>query len=66
MACAVKVFVLVESISNQTTMADFNQASRQATPSRPVETTENKESKVSLAGFMPNDFAEGLNQSHKA
>ena len=57
-ACAVMVFVLVGAISTQTIMADLSQSSRQATPSLPVETTENKESKVSLAGFMPSDFAE--------
>ena len=57
-ACAVMVFVLVGAISTQTIMADLSQSSRQATPSLPVETIENKESNVSLAGFMPSDFAE--------
>ena len=57
-ACAVMVFVLVGAISTQTIMADLSQSSRQATPSRPMETIENKESNVSLAEFMPSDFAE--------
>ena len=58
-ACAVMVFVLVGGgVSNQTVMADFNQASRQRTPSLPVEATENKESNVSLLGIMSNDLAE--------
>ena len=57
-ACAVMVFVLVGAISTQTIMADLSQSSRQATPSRPVETIENKESNVSLLGIMSNDLAE--------